>query len=345
VAALILTTNPGIEDITAEEARAKLGAEIVSVKEGLGRVIVRVRDEYLEHIRLLGSVHRAHLLLARGSICPEASCLDTVRSIVAESGAVDFLVPTGSFAVRVNRVGSHEYRSLDVARVAGDAVIAAAVEKRGWRPRVDLDYPSTIIHIDVIEREILVSIELGGELSWHRRGYRVYDHPAALKPTLAYAMIMLSGARDGDHLVDPMCGGGTVAIEAAYMFEDSRLTCIDRNPRHIAGARLNARAALVHRRIRFLVGDARRLSGLVDGADVLVSNPPYGIRLGSPRQVRRVYREFLREATRVFRKSITIITPEYEYAKRVLEENGWKIVHERRVAHGNLYPHIIVAAP
>jgi tRNA (guanine6-N2)-methyltransferase len=142
-----------------------------------------------------------------------------------------------------------------------------------------------------------------------------------------------------------MCGGGTVPIDAAYMFEHSRLTCIDRNPRHIEGAKLNARAALVYPRIVFKVGDARRLTSLIGSADVLVSNPPYGIRLGSPRQVRRVYQEFLAEATKAITKSIVIITPEYRYAKRILEEHGWKIVHERRVAHGNLYPHILVAKP
>ncbi len=342
---LILTTNPGIEDIAADEARHVLGAKVVEVKTGLGRAVVEVSEENVELVDRLASIHRALLLLAKGSVCGERECLADVKSVIEESGVIDFLVPYGSFAVRVNRVGEHSFRSLDVASVVGEAVIEAAKARRGWRPRVDLDYPSTVVHVDVIHSEVLVSIELGGELSWHRRGYRVYDHPAALKPTLAYAMLILSGARDGDHIIDPMCGGGTVAIEAAYMFEHSKLTCMDMNPRHIAGAKLNAKAALVYPRIRFVVGDARRLSSFIEEADVLVSNPPYGIRLGSPRQVRRVYRDFLTEATKIIRKSITIITPEHRFASKVLEELGWKIMHERRVAHGNLYPHILVATP
>jgi len=345
MATLVLTTNPGIEDIVADEAAHKLGARIVEVKTGLGRTVAEVEDDSLDYLSSLASVHRAMLLVARDTLCLEKSCLNKLRDIIAASRIHEYMVPYGSFAVRVNRVGSHDFRSLDIARVAGEAIILATEEKRGWRPRVDLDYPSVVIHVDVIEEEVLLSVELTGELSWHRRGYRVYDHPAALKPTLAYAMLILSGAKDGDHIVDPMCGGGTVAIEAAYLFESSRLTCIDMNPRHVAGARLNAKAALVHPRIKFITGDARRLGSLIDYADVLVTNPPYGIRLGSPRQVRRVYKDFLEEATRVIRKSITLITPEYKYARRVLEEMGWKIVHERRVAHGSLYPHIIVATP
>ena len=345
MARILFTTNPGIEDIAAEEATAKLGASVEEIREGHGRVIASIRDEDLELLSTLRSIHRAHLLLARGKICPEKHCLNEIESLIEDSGVADHLLPTGSFAVRVNRVGEHEYRSPDIARAAGDAVIKAAMEKRGWRPRVDLDYPSTVITVDIIHDEAFIALELGGELSWHRRGYRVYDHPAALKPTLAYAMLVLSNPHDGDHIIDPMCGGGTVAIEAAYILEHSKITCMDKNPRHIEGARLNARAALVYPRIHFKVGDARRLSSHIDSADILVSNPPYGIRLGSPRQVRKVYNDFLREAAKTIKKRITIITPEHRYAKQVLTEAGWKIIHERRVAHGNLYPHILVAAP
>ncbi len=342
---LILTTNPGIEDIVAEEAAAKLGAELIEAREGHGRVVVSVDEDNIYLVDELRSIHRARLLLAKGGVCAARSCLDEVYRLVLESGVEDYLTPDSSFAVRVTRAGSHEYTSLDIARVAGDAVIEAARRRRGFRPRVDLDYPSLIVAVDVVNEEATVSIELGGDLSWHRRGYRIYDHPAALKPTLAYAMIILSGAVDGDHIMDPMCGGGTVAVEAALIFESSPVTCMDKNPRHIHGARMNAAAALVGNRIRFLVGDATRLSSYVESVDVVVSNPPYGIRMGSPSKVRRVYEGFVDEAARVVRKRIVVITPEYNYFRRLLEARGWKIVHERRVAHGNLYPHIIVAEP
>ncbi len=342
---LMLTTNPGIEDIAAEEAEARLGARVLEIREGRGRVVVDAEEESLELVHLLRSIHRARIVVAEARVCGEERCLEEIARVVEESGVHRFIPRLGSFAVRANRVGSHAFRSLDIARVAGDAIIRAAVAETGVKPRVDLDYPSTVIHVDLVEDELTVSVEIGGEMSWHRRGYRVYDHPAALKPTLAYAMIRLSGAVDGDTILDPMCGGGTVPIEAAYLFEDSRMICLDKNPRHIWGARLNARAALVEGRIRFIVGDARMLSRYVEEVDVLVTNPPYGIRLGSPRQVRRVYKSFLEEATRVVRKAIVLITPEHEYAKRVLLDAGWRISHERTVAHGNLYPRIIVATP
>ncbi|ALL00573.1 rRNA (guanine-N(2)-)-methyltransferase [Pyrodictium delaneyi] len=342
---VILTTNPGIEDIVAEEARARLGAEVVEIRAGHGRVIVDIDESSLYLVEYMRSIHRAKLLLARDKICGSKECLSKVYEVVASSGVEKYVTPYTSFAIRAERVGMHEYSSLDIARVAGDAVIDAVRRLYGLRPPVDLDYPAVAVSVDVINDEIYVSIELGGELSWHRRGYRIYDHPAALKPTLAYAMVAMSGIVDGETLMDPMCGGGTVAIEAAQLLEHSRIICMDRSRRHIAGARLNARAAMVENRIRFIVGDATRLSSYVDQVDVVVSNPPYGIRMGSPHEVRRVYREFLREAASVVRKSIVLITTEHRVVKRTLEEHGWRIVHERRVAHGNLYPYIIVAKP
>ena len=344
-ATVLFTTNPGIEDIVVEEARARLGARLVESREGHGRVYVEIDESRLPLVEEMRSIHRARLLLARGRVCGSAECLKEIASLVESSGVHDYIAAHHSFAVRVTRSGSHEYGSLDIARVAGEAVIEAVSARRGFRPKVDLDHPSVIVAVDVVEEEATVSIELGGDLSWHRRGYRVYDHPAALKPTLAYAMIMLSGVVDGDTLVDPMCGGGTIPIEAAHLLEDSRLYCIDRSRRHIEGARLNAYAARVAGRIRFTVGDATRLSSYIESVDVLVSNPPYGIRMGSPWKVRKVYRHFIAEASKVVVKAMVLITPEHRYTKHLLEAAGWRIVHERIVSHGNLHPHIIVAKP
>jgi tRNA (guanine6-N2)-methyltransferase len=147
---VILTTNPGIEDISAEEAKAKLDASIVEEKHGQGRTIIEVEEDKLDYIPSLSSIHRALLLLARAKICPEKECLNEIRAVVSESSIADYLTPTGSFAVRVNRVGEHSFRSLDAARVAGEAIIEHVLSTRGWRPKVDLDYPSTVIHIDII---------------------------------------------------------------------------------------------------------------------------------------------------------------------------------------------------
>ncbi len=343
---VLFTTNPGIEDIVSWEAEHRLGARIVEERRARGRVVVEIDEDQLYLVEYMKSIHRPRILLYRGPACREMDCLEReIRRAVESSGLEHYLASASSFAVRAERSGDHRYTSIDVARLAGKAVQDYMYSRTGRAPRVDLDYPNVIVSVDVLFDELFFSVELGGDISWHRRGYRVYNHPAALKPTLAYAMLVISGARDGDSILDSMCGGGTIPIEAALLYESSRLYCSDKNPRHVSGARLNARAALVENRIEFRVADARKLSKYYREVDYIVANPPYGIRMGRPVPVRETYRDFIREATSIVGKGVVLITTEYETVKKEAEKHGWRTVHERTVAHGSLWLKIIAIAP
>ncbi len=339
---MIFTTNPGIEDIAAEEIAARLRAKIVSAERLRGRVVADVPEDRLYKVELLRSIHRARILLGEAQVCPEQECLRGIREFLESLPFEEYITPNTSFAVRAERVGEHNYTSLDVARVAGDAVIARVRSVYGRRPPVNLDHPNVIVSVDVMFDKLYASIELGGDLSWHRRGYRIYEHPAALKPTLAYAMIILSGMHDSETILDPMCGGGTIPIEALLYFEDARGICSDFNPGHVNGARLNALAARVYSRLRTIVHDAREVHRLVRRVDRIVLNPPYGIRLGNPRDIRRLYSQFLQSVSKVDFDSLVMITTEHEHVKYEVERLGLSLVHERVVAHGNLWPKILV---
>lgn len=348
---LLLTGNPGTEDVIAEEAVEELRAvRIVEVRRARGRVVVDAPGPLtLLSDRLLSmrSIHSAILILAEASIGPRLSDLEEAVESIMGSALPDFIPAGSTFAVRAERVGEgHEYTSMDIARLVGDAVIRACEERRGFKPEVRLNSPSIIVHASVVEDRFYAGILLTGERSRHRRRYRVYDHPAALKPTLAYVMLRLARAKDGDHIVDPMCGGGTVALEAAYLFENSAITCMDKNPRHILGARMNAAAARVEGRIRFIVGDARRLHEVIGeaSADVVVTNPPYGIRLGDPEAVRRLYRAFIPSLRLALSPGgrAAIITTESDYMIELARKAGLRLTHVRKVRHGDLWASIIV---
>ncbi len=341
---LIATTNPGIEDIAVEEVKSILHASIIDVRENRGRIIFSIPLDRIQLIDRIKSIHRIRILLAEVDLTGSKEDLARIRNYLRKLRLEKLISIYDKFAIRVERVGEHEYSSIDVAVEAGDEVIKYFKNLYGFRLKVDLDYPSKIIVIDVIEDRAYISLEISGELSWHRRGYRIYEHPASLKPTLAYAMIVLSGLRDGEVIADLMCGGGTIPIEATLVTESSRAYCMDINPKHVRGAILNALAASVFNRINFIVGDARRAHELFekDSIDVVISNPPYGIRYGSPLKVRDLYTKFLESLSRVSPRRIVLITTEHNHVKSVASNIGYRIVHERRVAHGGLWPHIIV---
>jgi 23S rRNA (guanine2445-N2)-methyltransferase / 23S rRNA (guanine2069-N7)-methyltransferase len=104
-----------------------------------------------------------------------------------------------------------------------DAVVDQFRTRMGRRPSVSTDRPGVQINLHIYGERAVLSIDLSGE-SLHRRGYRAATGTAPLKETLAAAIIAFSGwdGKDSDMiLVDPMCGSGTLLIEAALIFGDS----------------------------------------------------------------------------------------------------------------------------
>jgi 23S rRNA (guanine2445-N2)-methyltransferase / 23S rRNA (guanine2069-N7)-methyltransferase len=104
-----------------------------------------------------------------------------------------------------------------------DAVVDQFREREGRRPSVELDSPSLRIHAHAARRAVTVSIDLSGD-SLHRRGYRGGQGAAPLKENLAAAILLRAGwpaiAAAGGSFVDPMCGSGTLPIEAALIAAD-----------------------------------------------------------------------------------------------------------------------------
>lgn len=97
-----------------------------------------------------------------------------------------------------------------------DAIADYFVDKYDSRPSVDTDNPDIKIHLHIYENQCGISLDSSGEILNHR-GYRAHSDTAPINECLAAAMIILSGW-DGDcDFIDPMCGSGTIAIEAAYI--------------------------------------------------------------------------------------------------------------------------------
>ncbi len=286
-------------------------------------------------------------MVGEGSVRLSRAGLDDAWRIAYGARLHRYIPVNGAFAVEGVRVGEgHEYTSVELAAKVGDAVQRRALEEEGVVPMVRLSSPTVVIQAYLDHDQLMVGPLVTGERSRHRRRYRVYDHPAALKATLAYAMLRLAGARDGEVILDPMCGGGTVAIEAALLFPTARLICVELNRRHAEGALLNSWSARVARRVEVIHGDATKLSSILEeeSVDRIISNPPYGIRLGDPIDVRILYRRFMPESAKIMKPGATaaIITAEPGYLRQAAEKAGLKEEHTRRVRHGDLWVDIIV---
>lgn len=104
-----------------------------------------------------------------------------------------------------------------------DAVCDQLREATRWRPDIRPDQPGVRLHAHANGARVEVSIDLSGE-GLHRRGYRLLGGPAPLRENLAAGILLRAGwpqlARDGGRFLDPMCGSGTLVIEAAMIAAD-----------------------------------------------------------------------------------------------------------------------------
>ncbi len=132
------------------------------------------------------------------------------------------LAPEGTLAVDAHVSGAAITHARYAAQRVKDAVVDRLRAQFGVRPSVDTEAPDLRLNLSLRKGRATLSVDLGGAL--HRRGWRQAQVDAPLKENLAAAVLLRGGwpalYADGGALLDPMCGGGTLVIEAALMAAD-----------------------------------------------------------------------------------------------------------------------------
>ena len=214
-------------------------------------------------------------------------------------------------------VFSEEFRhSKFVAYKVKDAIVDYFREKTGNRPSVRINNPDLGINIHIAENECTLSLDSSGE-SLHRRGYRQEQVEAPLNEVLAAGMILMTGWRGECDLIDPMCGSGTIPIEAALIarniapgvfrkefgfekwkdFDRELLDSIynddsqekefnhkiygyDNNPKANEIATHNVKAAGVSKDVILKIQPFQQFEQPAEKS-IIITNPPYGERISS----------------------------------------------------------------
>ncbi len=163
---------------------------------------------------------RVFLQLAEGRANTEAELYDTAANVPWS----EHFSLQKKFSVSVHAVKSSIRNESFAARKIKDAVADSFRRQSGERPSVDSVRPDIRIHGMIEGPALILSLDLSGE-SLHRRGYRTEKTEAPLRETSAAAMLLKAGwpaiLKEGGTLIDPMCGSGTLAVEAALMLSDT----------------------------------------------------------------------------------------------------------------------------
>jgi putative N6-adenine-specific DNA methylase len=342
---LFAVCTPGLESFTEQELRIMSFSELAPVEEG--RNEIRGGNEFegslIDVYRCNLHLRTANRVLIRlGSFY--AAGFPELRRKASHLPWEEYLSPDKPVAMRVTCHQSRLYHQRAVAeRVAG-----AILDKMNYPVQIEKyneeletnsstlnptlppfhtnsqREPPQLILVRLVNDHCTISIDSSGELL-HRRGYRLATTKAPLRETLAAAMLLASGWNRTSPLLDPFCGSGTIAIEAALMarrippgrsrdfaFMDwpsfdrkvwktllsdipqshpspfPKIIASDRDAGAIRAARANAERAGVTDCIEF---SCRAVSSIEPPPDRgwVVTNPPYGVRTETNKDLRNLY--------------------------------------------------------
>jgi len=319
---LYATIGVGIEQVVKAELDA-IGIPVTRIEPGRARFEGTLDDLYraLIHLRCSSRVVRE---IAFYEIEREEEIYETVRAM----DWTRWLTPEMTFRVTFN-VHSSLLRSprFGLYRIK-DAICDRMVERVGRRPSVDTESADLYVMCYLENRRFSVGLD-GAGVPLHMRGYRATSHESSLREHLAAAMVLRSRWDPAAPLHDPFCGSATILTEAAMIAtrtppsrwrerfgcmswpdfdaarfaalraeaeaavlpaDGLRITGADRSAKWIESARANVAAAGFAGAIRLEARDVAEMR--LEPGSWVVTNPPYGIRVGSEKTYAPVWQAF-----------------------------------------------------
>lgn len=306
---LIAKTMAELEDVLAEEL-TNLGADDVEIGT---RMVSFSGDKALMY---KANVHcRTALRILKPIYDFKAETADEVYEALKQLNWEEYLSLDKTFSIDAV-VYSHIFtHSKFVAYKVKDAIADWFNEKYEKRPSVSLTNPDFVFNIHILHNKCTLALDSSGE-SLHKRGYRVAQTEAPLNEVLAAGMILKSGWKGEGTFIDPMCGSGTLLIEAAmialgippgihrehFAFEkwndfdeelfseiyndDSgarefnyRIIGTDISPKAVSIAEKNVKNAGLKKYIDLEVKPMQQYTEAPKPEGVLMTNPPYGERI------------------------------------------------------------------
>ena len=308
---MIAKTFQGLEEILAEELTTlgandiQIGRRMVSFS-GDKRMMYKANFCLRTAIRILKPIKNF-----------TAKDADEVYNQIQTIPWEEYLDVNKTFAIDAV-VFSEEFRhSKFVSYKVKDAIVDYFREKTGSRPNISVTHPDLQLNIHIAENDCTLSLDSSGE-SLHRRGYRQEAVEAPLNEVLAAGMILMTGWDGECDLIDPMCGSGTIAIEAAliargiapgvfrkeYAFEKwpdfdkemfdriyndesqereftHKIYGYDINRNAVDIATRNVKAAGLSKEIEIAQQDFHKFTQPAEKS-IIITNPPYGERISTP---------------------------------------------------------------
>ena len=353
----------GMEKMLATEIK-NLGFEIEKTEDG--RVTYKTGEDGIAKANMwLRCAERVNLKVAEF----EARSFDELYENTKRINWSKYIPYGAQFPVsKASSIKSKLFSTTDVQSIVKKAIVDNLKKSYLESGRLKEDKEKYPIYVFIHKNKVTLSIDTTGD-ALHKRGYREKANKAPIRETLAAGIMYLTPWKPGRTLVDPMCGSGTILIEAAMMglnmapglnrefisekwrtidkkiWWDTRREAFDQmnedldfkiygydiDPESIEIAKENAEIAGVADYIDFAVADATEFKSNEEYG-FIVTNPPYGERLESEESVKLLYKELGYAFRRLKNWSYYLITSfeEFEY------EFGQEATKKRKLYNGML---------
>ena len=212
---MLAKTFKGLEEVLAQEL-IELGANDVLIErravsfKGDKALLYRANFCLRTALRILVPI-KSEKIKAKGRK-PEDQIYDIVKSIDWSR----YMTVDSTFVIDTTLYSELFHNSLFVTYRIKDAIVDYWSEKAGKRPSVNTENPDLRINVHIGNDQLTLSLDSSGE-SLHKRGYRVATTEAPISEVLAAGMLLMAGWRGQSDFYDPMCGSGTLPIEAALI--------------------------------------------------------------------------------------------------------------------------------
>ena len=214
---MVAKTFKGLEGVLAQEL-TELGADEVQIErravsfKGDKALLYRANLCLRTATRVLVQIKNEKLKIKGERRKPEDQIYDIVKAIDWSQ----YMTVDSTFVIDTTVYSELFHNTLFVTYRIKDAIVDYWSEKTGKRPNVNAENPDLRINVHVGNDQVTVSLDASGE-SLHKRGYRVATTEAPISEVLAAGMLLMAGWKGQSDFYDPMCGSGTILIEAALI--------------------------------------------------------------------------------------------------------------------------------
>lgn len=287
------------------------------------------------------------------------------KDLIIKIEKIKFPKIKSPFAVKCERKGKHDFNSIDIEKEVGKII------NKEDKLKVNLNDPTTIILVDIIDNNCFVGIDYTG-FKLSKRNYRVKLLSRSLNSCLAYCMLRIANIKEKDIILDPFCKSGEILIESALFLnkipncqkildklaftklidfkpknkvptKKLNINAVDDLQNNLRTTEINAKIAGINKSIKFSRQDIEWLDTKFKEKtiDKIITYPLYPTKTLPKDKIEKIYKEFFYQAKYILKKSITILTPCPKLIEKYAKLNDFKKIKEFKIKYMQETFHII----